>query len=138
MHTSLDAHIQQLAESCVNSMGDIFWDFHEGCDAALDFVAPTQVAISCVASTLQTFAATCEPHLVYTSQLRLEYREMVGRLAENANENNNVVSLASEAAWTEEGARTVLRLARTYGMSVLRNALALAEALDIEDGDAGL
>ena len=40
--------------------------------------------------------------------------------------------------WTEQGAREVLQLARRYGTSVLRNALALAAAMKIEDGNVGL
>ena len=40
--------------------------------------------------------------------------------------------------WTEQGAREVLQLARRYGTSILRNALALAAAMKIEDGRVGL
>ncbi len=48
------------------------------------------------------------------------------------------VMLIEEAAWTDRGAHVVLQLAKYYGTSILRNALALAEAMDIEDGEAGL
>lgn len=40
--------------------------------------------------------------------------------------------------WTAQGARKVLQLARRYGTSILRSALALAAAMQIEDGNAGL
>jgi len=46
--------------------------------------------------------------------------------------------LQRDAAWTAEGARHVTELARQYGVFVLRNAVALAIALDIEDGELGL
>ncbi|MCK6477568.1 MAG: hypothetical protein L6Q35_12135 [Phycisphaerales bacterium] len=133
-----DSHIQTLARSCVTSMGDIFWDFHEGRDVPIGFTAPAQVAISCVASTLQSFAATLQPDSVYTIPLRLEYREIVGLVGDSANEADIVAALASQGAWTREGARTIVQLAQTYGVSVLRNALALAEALGIEDGKGRL
>lgn len=46
--------------------------------------------------------------------------------------------LASDAEWTTQGATTVLTLAQQYGAFVLRNALALALALDAQDGSFGL
>lgn len=138
MHTLPDADIQCLAESCVNRMGDIFWDYQEARDAPLGYSEPWQIATEAVASTLQAFATMLESNPIYTSSLRLEYREIVRRAGEHAADTNILALLLSEAAWTEEGARTVLELAQRYGTSVLRNALALAEALDIEDGEAGL
>jgi len=46
--------------------------------------------------------------------------------------------LQSEAGWTEEGAKHIANLARNYGSFILRNALALAITLNIEDGKLGL
>ena len=46
--------------------------------------------------------------------------------------------LVSQAEWTSRGAAEVVRLAREYGVFVLRNALALAIALDVQDGDLGI
>ena len=39
--------------------------------------------------------------------------------------------------WTEHGARAIITLANDYGAFMLRNALALAIALNKEDGDLG-
>jgi len=39
--------------------------------------------------------------------------------------------------WTEEGAEELVRVAVKYGSFFLRNALALAVALNIEDGSEG-
>jgi len=39
--------------------------------------------------------------------------------------------------WTQDGAEQVASLARNYGAFVLRNALALAISLEIEDGEFG-
>ncbi|MCC6360612.1 MAG: hypothetical protein IT450_17880 [Phycisphaerales bacterium] len=138
MRTLPDAHIERVADSCVDSMGDIFWDYHEARDAPLDYTEPRQVAMEAVVSTLKTFATTLESNPIYTTSLRLEYREIVARIGVNAADTEIVSSLIADAAWTEEGARAILTLARRYGMSVLRNALALAESLDIEDGETGL
>jgi len=45
--------------------------------------------------------------------------------------------LHNEMEWTQEGAAHVAALARDYGVFVLRNALALAISLGIEDGELG-
>lgn len=66
-----------------------------------------------------------------------EYETIIAEVGKDAPDEEIVAALVSDAAWTDHGARTVLQLARTYGTSILRNALALADALAIEDGDAG-
>jgi len=48
-----------------------------------------------------------------------------------------VDKLESELGWTREGAYAVAELARNYGAFMLRNALALAKTLGIEDGELG-
>lgn len=45
--------------------------------------------------------------------------------------------LVRDAAWTPQAAEHLLRLARDYGSFMLRNALAISLALDIEDGELG-
>jgi hypothetical protein len=47
-------------------------------------------------------------------------------------------ALVRDHDWTEQGAEMLLHLAREYGSFVLINAAALAMALGIEDGAAGL
>jgi hypothetical protein len=46
-------------------------------------------------------------------------------------------ALARGAEWTPEAAEHLLQLAIAYGSFMLRNALAIALALDIEDGELG-
>ena len=46
--------------------------------------------------------------------------------------------LIASGDWTSAGAEAVVTLVRIYGAFVLRNALALAIAAGIEDGEAGL
>ena len=46
--------------------------------------------------------------------------------------------LQQEMEWTEEGAKHLTILAREYGGFMLRNALALATVLGVEDGSLGL
>ena len=46
--------------------------------------------------------------------------------------------LQTEGEWTKAGAEHILNLARDYGSFALRNALALAIALDVEDGLLGV
>lgn len=46
--------------------------------------------------------------------------------------------LVAEGNWTGEGANAITTLVRKYGVFALRNALALAIVLKVEDGQAGL
>ena len=46
-------------------------------------------------------------------------------------------ALAGRHDWSEVGAAAVVGLAGDYGAFMLRNALALAVALDVEDGRLG-
>jgi len=39
--------------------------------------------------------------------------------------------------WKTEGAEEVIRLAREYGGFMLRNALAIAKVMEVEDGELG-
>lgn len=41
------------------------------------------------------------------------------------------------SGWTEDAAREVTTLAREYGGFMLRNALAVAKVLNVEDGELG-
>lgn len=139
MNTLPDSHIAHLAESCVNKMGDIFWDYEEHRDAPLGHSGPYQVALDAVASTLHEFAVTMESNPVYTGALRLEYRQIVAAaIGAGAEDERIIASLVQNGAWTDRGARIVLQLAKGYGTSTLRNALALAEAMDLEDGETGV
>ncbi len=45
--------------------------------------------------------------------------------------------LVREADWSPRAASHLLQLARQYGSFMLRNALAISLALEIEDGDLG-
>ena len=45
--------------------------------------------------------------------------------------------LHNEMDWTQDGAQQVAYLARNYGAFVLRNALALAVSMGIQDGELG-
>ncbi|MGE0481314.1 MAG: hypothetical protein AB7Q17_12660 [Phycisphaerae bacterium] len=75
---------------------------------------------------------------VITDILLSEYDALIAGVGDDATDKQIVGALVPDADWTERGAREVLQLARTYGTSILRNALALASAMDIEDSEAGL
>lgn len=45
--------------------------------------------------------------------------------------------LVETAEWTDAAASDLIQLARHYGVFMLRNALALAVALEIADGELG-
>ena len=73
-----------------------------------------------------------------TDTLLAEYETIIADLGSNATDKQIVRALVEHADWTQQGARAVVMLARQYGVFVLRNALALANAMGIEDGAAGL
>jgi hypothetical protein len=73
-----------------------------------------------------------------TDALLAEYETIITDLGAEATDEQIVRALVERGDWTEQGAREVLQLARRYGTSILRNALALAAAMQIEDGNAGL
>jgi hypothetical protein len=75
---------------------------------------------------------------VMTDVLMAEYETIITDVGADGNDDEIVSALIRDADWTEQGASEVLRLARTYGTSILRNALALASAMRIEDGTSGL
>ena len=50
---------------------------------------------------------------------------------------NLVRDLSQNHDWTDQGAEALITLANDYGAFMLRNALALAVALNKEDGDLG-
>lgn len=77
------------------------------------------------------------PELI-TDVLAAEYDVLFARLGEDASDDQIVAALVSNSDWTEQGAREVLELARRYGTSILRNALALAASMGIEEGSSGL
>lgn len=75
---------------------------------------------------------------VMTDVLVSEYEAIIDKLPEDATDDQIEAALVVDAEWTEVGARVVVMLARRYGTSILRNAVSLASAMKIEDGDAGL
>lgn len=75
---------------------------------------------------------------VLTRTLLTEYETIIAEIGEHAADDRIVAKLVHDGDWTEQGAREVLHLARRYGTSILRNALALASAMHIEDGTSGL
>jgi len=67
------------------------------------------------------------------SNLVEEYRN----LFEGVDADSLEDTLTREAEWTPEAAEHLLQLATAYGSFMLRNALAIALALDAEDGELG-
>lgn len=138
MPTQTDVRITALAEACVDEMGDIFWDYDVGRDAPSGYTEPTEVATEAVKRVLAQYAQMVDPGGVYPSSLREEYATLVEGLGPDPEPNAVISALVAEADWTEQGATTVAWLASEFGTSILRNALALAEAQGIEDGSCGL
>ncbi len=75
---------------------------------------------------------------IITDVLLSEYEVILAEVGEDATNEQIVAALVRDGDWTEQGASEVLQLAQKYGTSILRNALALASAMSIEDGTGGL
>lgn len=72
--------------------------------------------------------------------LQGEYKFYVDRATDKNHEidSNKLINvLHSSGDWTITGAEALVELARQYGSFMLKNALALAMAADIEDGELG-
>lgn len=67
-----------------------------------------------------------------------EYAALVDCLGPDPDDEDLCTLLIRHSEWSVRGSATLVMLARRYGTFVLANALALAEAMEIEDGDAGL
>lgn len=65
-----------------------------------------------------------------------EYRALLGNMNVEATESLQGL-LIHQGDWTPRAAEHLVHLAKKYGSFMLRNALALSFALDIEDGDLG-
>jgi len=65
-----------------------------------------------------------------------DYRSLFEDVNDDSSESIEGV-LTREAEWKPEAAAHLLELARAYGSFMLRNALAISLALDIEDGELG-
>lgn len=67
-----------------------------------------------------------------------EYETIVADLGVDRTNGKLIEALVAQADWTQQGARELVGLVRNYGTAILRNALALAKAMRIEDGELGL
>ncbi|MCA9288018.1 MAG: hypothetical protein KDA05_05505 [Phycisphaerales bacterium] len=79
--------------------------------------------------------ATRDPHL---AALVDEYQQLTDLLLETDGDDRLRELLIRHSEWSERGSRVIVALARKYGAFALTHALALAEALEIEDGISGL
>ena len=70
-----------------------------------------------------------------------EYESLIMHTADKSTQSLSSEKLVGKLChthdWTDGGASTVVSLANDYGAFMLRNALALAIALDKEDGELG-
>lgn len=75
-----------------------------------------------------------------TKTLLAEYETIVFEAGgkEEPDWDRLAASLVTTGDWTPSGAEYLVSLARNYGGFMLRNALALAAALGIDDGEFGL
>ncbi len=76
-----------------------------------------------------------------TELIRYEYQNYVIEATNKNNEidwNKLVNLLCTNGEWTRQGAEILVEIVKNYGSFILKNALALALAASVEDGDLGL
>ena len=72
-----------------------------------------------------------------------EYRDMFAEIKHSQKDKEDLHwelvqwKLSRIGDWTPKGAEEITKLARKYGSFILRNALAIASVLSIEDGELG-
>ncbi len=74
-------------------------------------------------------------------RIQSEYEAYVAKTTDENNEidwDKLVDLLCVDGDWTIQGAETLVTIVQNYGSFVLKNALALAIATNIEDGKFGL
>lgn len=130
--------IENLAAECVGNMGDIFWDYEPERDRARGYTEPATVAKAAVADALRILASELDTRPVYTTILQHEYESLLAHGVDREDDRAIEAVLVAHAEWTPTGAAKILELAREHGVFGLRNALALAAALGIEDGSSGM
>jgi hypothetical protein len=78
---------------------------------------------------------------INTKWIRSEYQAYVVQATDKNNEidwDKLIDLLCSNGDWTTQGAETLVAIVKNYGNFILKNALALAVATNIEDGELGL
>jgi hypothetical protein len=138
MNTSPSTDLRQTALDCVGEMGDIFWDYDARRDASGQYRDPCEVAADAVEKTLREVVLDVLSANRADAILRAEYETLIAKLPKTPTDEQIIRTLVANADWTGNGASEVLQLARRYGTSILRNALALAATMQIEDGNAAL
>ncbi len=112
MNTTSDSRIDALAETCVDDMGDIFWDFDPSRDTAGQYTDPRRVALEAVKKAMGQLAQQVDASSVYPASLREEYKTLVAELPEHPTNRDILVALMSNSAWTERGGQEVVQLVR--------------------------
>ncbi|MGB8226968.1 MAG: hypothetical protein WCE45_08935, partial [Sedimentisphaerales bacterium] len=73
--------------------------------------------------------------------IQSEYQAYVAEVTDKNNEidwDKLIDLLCSNGDWTREGAEALVAIVKNYGSFILKNALALAVATNIEDSELGL
>lgn len=132
MSTVVCDRIDTLARSIVAFLSEAIRDLDGDTHAVGSCSDRSEIVFGAVKEMLRDFATTV--NTVYPPILRDEYTTLMDEVGRTACDDDIVAVLVGDAAWTEGGAGIIVQLARRYGTSILRNALALAEAMNVEDG----
>lgn len=132
MTTNIEEQIDLYAGSCVIDMGDIFWDHEGASDSDGEHSDPFEAAFRAVRATLKAFAEENQLYAVSRSSAGEESEPIVVTQREST-VDGETPTIAKISETSERRADVVLQLARQYGSRLLREALAIAEDLRLEE-----
>ncbi len=107
MPSICDRDLDRLASKCVESMGDIFWDFDAKSDERGGYTDPHTIASRCVLAALKELQTRCASDSESPMSLLDEYESIVESLPSEPTDGEVITALVSEADWTREGATEV-------------------------------
>lgn len=129
------ARLKELAQDCVENMGDVFWDYNVNRDSPLGYSEPSQVAMESVEATLRELVEYVGSDAVSANSLGTEYRSIVDRVGKDSGDTLLLAEIVAKGDLSHGDAGAVSQLARSYGTRLLRHAVALAEAMEVEGRD---
>lgn len=129
------ARLKELAQDCVENMGDVFWDYNVNRDSPLGYSEPSQVAMESVEATLRELVEYMGSDAVSANSLVIEHRSIVDRVGKDSGDMLILAEIVDKGDLSLGDASAASQLARSYGARLLRHAVALAEALEVEGRD---
>src|SRR4051812_42095953 len=107
MSVHVDIDIRARAESCIQDMGDVFWDWTPERATASGYSNPAEVATKSVEEAMWLLHNDLERGSLCPKSLREEYATLVSEAGAESGDSRLVAALVRDADWTRRGAAQV-------------------------------